>query len=142
DDVVCPGAFERISAAHPDSIFAWIHYSDPRKELIDWGRRKLHYAYLAENWMISIVLGTFLGSLLGIIQLKDQSPLYYHLLGFILVVCVVYGIVRRLNKLREDVNAGGKVYRESGVIVYQLMRKKRPPSCTHFDLSRSAFAAF
>src|SRR5208283_4569167 len=35
------------------------------------------------------------------------------------------------------VNAGGKVYRESGVIVYQLMRKKRPPSCTHFDLSRS-----
>ena len=40
------------------------------------------------------------------------------------------------------VNAGGKVYRESGVIVYQLMRKKRPPSCTHFDLSRSAFAAF
>jgi hypothetical protein len=51
---------------------------------------------------------------------------------------------RRINRdlFQRAVNAGGKVYREGGVIVYQLMRKKRSPSCTHFDLSRSAFAAF
>jgi hypothetical protein len=52
---------DTIKNLDPDSIWAWIHYSDSRKELVDWGRRKLHYAYLAENWMIAIVIGEFLG---------------------------------------------------------------------------------
>ncbi|MGO9122958.1 MAG: hypothetical protein ACLQPD_35725 [Desulfomonilaceae bacterium] len=74
DSHVCLKAWQEIKDAHPDSIFAWVHYSDPRKELIEWGRRKLHYAYLAENWMVSIILGSLLGIILGLVA-TFEDPL-------------------------------------------------------------------
>lgn len=61
DKKICSEAYEKIKKMDPDSIWAWIHYSDSRKELINWGRRKLHYAYLAENWMIAIAFGGIVG---------------------------------------------------------------------------------
>jgi hypothetical protein len=55
-----------------DALFALVHYSDPRERLITWGRWKLRYAYLAENWIVAILGGIilgfialFVGSLLG-----------------------------------------------------------------------------
>jgi hypothetical protein len=66
DKEMCDEVKAKIKQLHPDSIWAWIHYSDSRKELIEWGRRKLHYAYLAENWSIAIVLGGSLGSAIAI----------------------------------------------------------------------------
>lgn len=68
-----------------DAIWAWIHYSDSRKELIDWGRRKLHYAYLAENWMIAIIIGTFIGS--WIAGLYAYSNDLFEFWRFVILIC-------------------------------------------------------
>lgn len=40
-----------------DPLFVWSHYSYPQQPLITWGRWKLRYAYLAENWMVAVVVG-------------------------------------------------------------------------------------
>ena len=110
---------ELILGAHPDSIFAWIHYSDPRKELIDWGRRKLHYVYQAENWMVSIVLGGGAGLGLGVVNMcffpHEQVPAPWFSISFLgnlvgalgyisLVVIVLIGLqsLRKKNKQYDE----------------------------------------
>lgn len=56
-----------LDEADADCIFAWVHYCEPHNGLIEWGRRKLHYAYLAQNWRVAIRLGAALGGLCGLL---------------------------------------------------------------------------
>jgi hypothetical protein len=91
---------DTIKKLDPDSIWAWIHYSDSRKELIDWGRRKLHYAYLAENWITAIVIGEFLGCLTALLYASPGIWRYAILVCFIvcsLYACLELWIMRKKN---------------------------------------------
>lgn len=66
----------RIAEAPPDALFAWMHYSDERQALIDWGRTRSRYRYVAENWMISVVLGIVTGlTTLLLVWLKNAFGL-------------------------------------------------------------------
>lgn len=66
DKQICREARQTLGKVDPDSIWAWVHYSDPRKELIEWGRRKLRYAYLGENWMFAMSLGLVTGAVFAV----------------------------------------------------------------------------
>jgi hypothetical protein len=58
-----PALKDAVKESPNDSLFAWIHYSDPRERLITWGRWKLRYAYLAENWIVAFTSGILMGIL-------------------------------------------------------------------------------
>jgi hypothetical protein len=108
-DLVCHAVRDRIAQAKPDSIFAWIHYSDPRKDLIEWGRRKAHYVYLAENWLLSIVMGSSAGLVVWLLYHNSGSWISNHAVIGILFFGIVatfgatlWCILRKDNKRFND----------------------------------------
>jgi hypothetical protein len=89
-----------VEALDPDSIWAWVHYSDSRKDLIDWGRRKLHYSYLAENWMIAIILGVGFGCLVAP-AVSYQTLLSWRGIALCMLIIFSICVVFELWDLRE-----------------------------------------
>jgi hypothetical protein len=83
-----------IADSPDDALFALVHYSDPRERLIAWGRWKLRYAYLAENWIVAISGGIILGIIaLGMCSLLGDDAWWAKDAGLSNSVRIAIGIV-------------------------------------------------
>jgi len=115
EEMFCPGVLDRVQNAHPDSIFAWIHYSDPRTQLIDWGRRKSRYMYLAENLIVSLLFGSAGGFFYGFWQYVNPMAYPWENLLFLLPVLVLIWFAwQQLWRLRED----NRVFVNDMIMIY------------------------
>ncbi len=150
DKQMCNEARNAVAGLEPDAIFAWIHYSDPRKDLIDWGRRKLHYAYLAKNWMLAMVLGGVSGLIFAVYlawiypKFSETDFRMVGLIGFI-VFSLVFLV--RLRKMRKDnikwdndmiaIYVAGRIWPglEERFLPHSVRQKEVPPklpiTCPH-----------
>jgi hypothetical protein len=121
-----------IREAPADALFAWIHYSDPRQALINWGRTRSHYRYLAENWVTAIILGVSIGFLtLVLVWLTNAFGLVIARILALIAIPVVIWFFRNklldLNKFhKESENAMVAAYVASRIDP-ELSRQWLPP---------------
>jgi|GEM_PF-1574460 len=137
---------KEIDASPDDSLFVWVHYSDPRERLITWGRWKLRYAYLAENWITAIVTGLVMGPIFkGFLWVTEfwvdknkvfpwancnGIPWQVQTLIFCLlaVVCLIaIGGLIHMRKINRDADLKMLAVYAAGILCPDFRRKFLPP---------------
>jgi hypothetical protein len=65
EPLCCLKALMHDFEENPDPLFVWSQYSDQEQALREWGRTRMWYVYLGENWLMAGMVGIPLGGALG-----------------------------------------------------------------------------